>query len=75
MKKYIITLAAMALAVGGSINFAGCSGGPAEDPNATGESTNAPPAGMTEEEKKMAKEKGFDIGNENTKENKEGAPE
>ena len=55
MKKYIITLAVVALAIGGSINFAGCSGGPAEDPNATGETTNAPPAGMSEEQKKMAK--------------------
>ena len=66
----------MAVAIGGSINFAGCSGGPAEDPNATGESTEATPepAGMTEEEKKAAKEAGFDIGNENTKENSEGAP-
>ncbi|MDP7010466.1 MAG: hypothetical protein QF685_03725 [Verrucomicrobiota bacterium] len=75
MKKYLITLAAMALAVGGSINFAGCSGGPAEDPNALGESTNAPPSGMSDEQKKMAKEKGFDIGNENTGEGTGKAPE
>ena len=69
MKKYFITLAAMALAIGGSINFAGC-GGPAEDPNAV--KGEEPPEstgdGMTEEEKAQAKKHGFDIGNKNTKE-------
>lgn len=79
MKKYIITLAAMALAIGGSINFAGC-GGPAEDPNALGESTEPTqePAGMSEADKKAAKDAGFDVGNENTKdgtEKTEKAPE
>ena len=70
MKKYVITLAAMALAIGGSINFAGC-GGAAEDPNALGESTEPTPepAGMSEADKKAAKDAGFDVGNENTKEN------
>ena len=33
MKKYAITLAAMALAIGGSVNFAGCSGEPDVDPD------------------------------------------
>ncbi len=71
MKKYIITLAAMALAIGGSINFAGCSG-PAEDPDAVkGEDPIPTGDGMSEEEKKMAKEKGFDVGNKNTKEGTE----
>ena len=35
MKKYIIILAAMALAIGGSINFTGC-GEPAAGPPDTG---------------------------------------
>ena len=68
MKKYVITLAAMALAIGGSINFAGC-GGPADDPNALkGEEPQSTGDGMTEEEKKAAADAGFDIGNKNTKE-------
>jgi len=68
MKKYLITLAAMALAIGGSLNFAGC-GEPATDPAAVkGEDPVPTGDGMTEEEKKMAKEKGFDVGNKNTKE-------
>ena len=68
MKKYVITLAAMALAIGGSINFAGC-GGPAEDPAAVkGEEPTPTGDGMTEEEKKAAADAGFDIGNKNTKE-------
>ena len=33
MKKYIVTLAAMALAIGGTIHLTGC-GGPADDPDA-----------------------------------------
>jgi len=33
MKKYIVTLAAMALAIGGTINLTGCSG-TADDPDA-----------------------------------------
>ena len=70
MKKYIITLAAMALAIGGSINFAGCGGGPDVDPDAVkgedpAESTGD---GMTEEEKAEAKKHGFDIGNKDTPE-------
>ena len=68
MKKYVITLAAMALAIGGSINFAGCSGEPAIDPNAVKGEPEPAPTGMTEADKKAAKEAGFDIGNENTKE-------
>ena len=36
MKKYIIMLAAMALAIGGSINFAGC-GEPAAPPPDNGD--------------------------------------
>ena len=71
MKKYVITLAAMALAIGGSINFAGC-GGPPDDPNALkGEETQSTGDGMTEEEKKAAADAGFDIGNKNTKEGTE----
>ena len=70
MKKYVITLAAMALAIGGSINFAGCGGGPDVDPDAVkgedpAESTGD---GMTEEEKAEAKKHGFDIGNKDTPE-------
>ena len=68
MKKYVITLAAMALAIGGSINFAGC-GGPPDDPNAVkGEEPQSTGDGMTEEEKAEAKKHGFDIGNKNSKE-------
>ena len=71
MKKYVIPLAAMALAIGGSINFAGC-GGPADDPNALkGEEPQSTGDGMTEEEKKAAADAGFDIGNKNTKEGTE----
>ena len=70
MKKYIITLAAMALAIGGSINFAGC-GGPAVDPAAVKGGDPVPTGdgdGMTEEQKAEAKKMGFDVGNKNTKE-------
>ncbi len=68
MKKYLITLAAMAVAIGGSINFVGC-GGPAVDPEAVKGGDPAPTGdGMTEEEKAEAKKHGFDIGNKNTKE-------
>ena len=68
MKKYLITLAAITLAIGGSINFVGC-GGPAEDPVAVkGEEPQSTGDGMTEEEKAEAKKMGFDIGNKNTKE-------
>ena len=68
MKKYLITLAAMALAIGGSINFAGC-GEPAADPAAVkGEDPVPTGDGMSEEEKKKAAEAGFDVGNKNTKE-------
>ena len=67
MKKYIITLAAMALAIGGSINFAGCSGEPDTDPNAVkGEAPG--PTGESDADKKAAKEAGFDIGNEDAPE-------
>ena len=45
MKKYVISLAAMVLVIGGSINFVGCSGDPAEDPTATGD--DGPPAIIT----------------------------
>jgi|TARA_B100000959_G_scaffold266770_1_gene309558 hypothetical protein len=72
MKKYLITLAAMALAIGGSINFSGCSGEPAIDPKAVkGEEPVPTGDGMTEEEKAEAKKMGFDIGNKNTKEGTE----
>jgi len=68
MKKYVITLAAMALAIGGSINFAGC-GGPAEDPAAVKgeEPAESTGDGLTDKEKADAKEQGFDIGNKNPK--------
>ena len=72
MKKYLITLAAMALAIGGSINFSGCSGEPAIDPEAVKGGDPVPTGdGMTEEEKAEAKKMGFDIGNKNTKEGTE----
>ena len=70
MKKYIITLAAMALAIGGSLNFAGC-GEPAVDPAAVKGGDPVPTGdadGMTEEEKAEAKKHGFDIGNKESPE-------
>ena len=70
MKKYLDTLAAMALAIGGSINFAGC-GEPAADPAAVKGEDPVPTGdadGMTEEQKAEAKKMGFDVGNKNTKE-------
>ena len=71
MKKYIITLAAVALAIGGSINFAGC-GGPAVDPTAVkGEEPQSTGDGLPEEERKAAADAGFDIGNKNAKEGTE----
>ena len=67
MKKYIITLAAMALAIGGSINFAGCSGEPDIDPEAVkGEESTS--TGESDADKEAAKEAGFDIGNEDAPE-------
>ena len=72
MKKHLVTLAAMALAIGGSINFVGCSGDPAIDPKAVEGGDPTPTGdGMTEEEKAEAKKMGFDIGNKNTKEGTE----
>ncbi len=69
MKKYVITLAAMALAIGGSINFAGCGGEPDVDPDAVKGGDATPTGdGMTEEEKAEAKKHGFDIGNKDTPE-------
>ena len=62
MKKYIVTLAAMALAIGGAINLSGCGGGSEDDPNAVGEGggetkgTDEPTQAELDE---LAKEKGF----------------
>ena len=67
MKKYIITLAAMALAIGGSINFAGCSGEPDTDPNAV-KGEEPAPTGASDADKEAAKKAGFDIGNEDAPE-------
>ena len=62
MKKYIVTLAAMAIAIGGAINLSGCGGGPEEDPNALGAdgdettSTNEPSQAELDA---LAKKKGY----------------
>ena len=54
MKKYLITLAAMALAIGGSINFVGCGGeevipAPPNEPGVT----------LTDEDKADAEKEGY----------------
>ena len=60
MKKITATLFALTLAIG-SLGTVGCGGDPPPDPNAnkTGESTGD---GMSEEDKKKAKEMGFTSG-------------
>ena len=60
MKKTIVTLSALAVAIG-SINFIGCGGGPKDDPNAgdEGESTTGGPDGMDDKMKAEMKKKGF----------------
>ena len=68
MKKYIITLAAMALTIGGSINFAGCSGEPDVDPEAVKGDPEPTSTGESDADKEAAKEAGFDIGNEDAPE-------
>jgi len=53
MKKYLTTLAAMALAIGGAVVFAGCdAGGKLEGDASTGKDSTAP----TEEEMNKAEE-------------------
>jgi len=42
MKKYIVTLAALALAIGGSINLTGCGGEPTGAPTAKPEPVHTP---------------------------------
>ena len=61
MKKHIITLSAMALAVN-AISFVGC-GGPAEDPDALGEGEPATKAGNSEKDKADAKKMGYEFPN------------
>ena len=51
MKKYLITLAVMALAIGGSINFAGCA--PSGD-HLTGDTEGKNSPEVTEEEGEKA---------------------
>ena len=59
MKKHIITLSALALAVN-AISFVGC-GGPAEDPDALGEGEPATKAGNSEKDKADAKKMGYEL--------------
>lgn len=56
MKKYTVTLFALALAIG-SLGTVGCGGDPPPDPNAgnTGESSAPSGDGLTEKEKEMQK--------------------
>ena len=61
MKKHIITLSTMALAVN-VISFVGC-GGPAEDPDALGEGEPATTAGNSEKDKADAKKMGYELPN------------
>jgi hypothetical protein len=56
MKKHITTLSALALVIGGSINFTGC-GGPSEDPNAVGE--GKPATTMSDKDRKAAEKMGI----------------
>ena len=60
MKKTVVTLSAMAVAIG-SISFVGCGGGPPEDPNASqeGESVPGGPDAMDDKMKAMMKAKGY----------------
>ena len=57
MKKYLIMLAAMALATGGSINFVGCAG---ED--VTPAPPNEPGITLTDEDKADAEKEGYNAG-------------
>ena len=47
MKKYLIILATVSMAIGGAINFAGCA---PDGSNLTGDTTGGEPEGKTEEE-------------------------
>ncbi len=66
MKKYIVTLAAMALAIGGTVNLTGCSGcgGIDEDPDAAKNEAEQESVGteMDEKMKAEAKKQGFKAG-------------
>lgn len=47
MKKYLITLAAVSMAIGGAINFTGCA---PDGSNLSGPTTEGEPEGKSEEE-------------------------
>ena len=47
MKKYLITLAAVSMAIGGAINFTGCA---PDGSNLEGDTTSGEPEGPSEEE-------------------------
>jgi hypothetical protein len=57
MKKYLITLAAMTLAIGGSINFVGCGG-----EEVTPAPPNEPGVTLTDEDKADAEKEGYNAG-------------
>ena len=63
MKKCIVALAAMALAIGGTINLTGC-GGIADDPDAAKNEAEQESVGteMDEKMKAEAKKQGFNAG-------------
>ena len=56
MKKHITTLSALALVIGGLINFTGC-GGPSDDPSAVGE--GKPATTMSDKDRKAAEKMGI----------------
>lgn len=56
MKKHITTPSALALVIGGLINFTGC-GGPSEDPDAVGE--GKPATTMSDKDRKAAEKMGI----------------
>ena len=56
MKKFIVTLAAMALAIGGTVNLTGC-GGIDEDPDAAKNEAEQESVGTEMDEKMKAEAK------------------
>ena len=55
MKKYLIIMAAVSMAIGGAINFAGCA---PDGSNLTGPTTEGEPEGKSEEELNAEGQKG-----------------